>query len=674
MSTMPITCRKWRPVPPRALCLLFAVVFAGWLGAAAQAAEVIHTFNSDMQVAKDGELTVTETLRVRAEGRAIRRGIFRDIPLTFRDAAGKLHDVTFSLLSVERDGKPEPYHTSRSRNSIRIYAGSKDVFIPRGDHVYVFRYITGRQVRWFDGKPELNWNVTGNFWDFPITEATYHLHLPGGARPVRWTAFTGKRGVRGTDWKGDIEALGTLTVMTTRTLAPGEGLTVVAEIPQGVVEPPSTSQLFWWAVRDNRSWIIAGGGFLLILAYYLLAWTAVGRDPKRGIIIPLFHPPNNLSPALANYVYNWGFGRDKWRAFTAAALSLAVRGLVRFDQNSTTLRLKSTGKQMKGGFTALPPGEKAIITWLNGQGGDAKIDSDHGTAVAKVGKSFTENIEAECRDRFFRRNLGYVTGGLVLTGIVVLLTFIFGGLGEQDIGLLMGIAIGGIFFGLFVVPALSAIFSSFGIHSLVRGASSLIMIVVVAILISQTVGKMFPNGLTSVLPVMGTTLTNFPFPFVLVGAFTALNGIFLYLMRAPTALGRPIMDRLAGFRLYLETAEADRLNYQAPEITAERFEELLPYAVALDVEKPWADAFEAALRRAHPGESEPMNNYHPTWTSSGSRWSAGDFGSAVAASVGSVSSALASAVPVSSGSSGFSGGGGGGGSGGGGGGGGGGGW
>ena len=97
-------------------------------------------------------------------------------------------------------------------------------------------------------------------------------------------------------------------------------------------------------------------------------------------------------------------------------------------------------------------------------------------------------------------------------------------------------------------------------------------------------------------------MTDDPFPFVLVSAFTAVNGLFLYLMKAPTALGRPVMDQLDGFRLYLETAEKDRLNLQAPEITADRFEALLPYAVALDVEKPWADAFGAALRRAHPDD------------------------------------------------------------------------
>ena len=70
-----------------------------------------------------------------------------------------------------------------------------------------------------------------------------------------------------------------------------------------------------------------------MLGYYFAAWEAVGRDPKGGTIIPLFHPPPNISPALANYIHDWGFGRDKWRAFTAAALSLAVRGLLRFDDS-----------------------------------------------------------------------------------------------------------------------------------------------------------------------------------------------------------------------------------------------------------------------------------------------------------------------------------------------------
>jgi Predicted membrane protein (DUF2207) C-terminal domain/Predicted membrane protein (DUF2207) N-terminal domain len=651
--------------------LPWALALVVWLFAAAGAfaAEVIYSFDSDATLAKNGELSVTEVIAVQAEGREIRHGIYRDFPLTFKDAGGALREVDFKLLSVTRDGRPEPYFTKRIRGFLRIYAGDKDKFVSRGGHTYVFHYRTGRQVRWFDGKPELNWNVTGNFWHFPIEAATYRLHLADGAAPLRWTAYTGRLGARGDAFRGSINGSGVLTVETTQRLGPGEGLTVVAALPETAVAPLSANDLLWYRLFDNRRWVFAGLGFVLVFGYYAAAWTAVGRDPKGGTIIPLFHPPQGVSPALANYIRDWGFGREKWRAFTAAALSLAVRGLIRFDESGDTLTLTATGKQPEGGFAALPPGEGAIFSWVS-IGGRATINKANGEQVAKVGKSFTTSIEQENRNRFFRRNLGYVIAGLAMTAAVVVGIANFGGLQEEDISIMVFMGFGGFMAGIFLVPVLQTMFSGAGFVAIFRSAMSLVVVGIFIAVGSNFLHAMFPDGVGSALPVMVSFVSGNPFPFALVAAFAALNGLFFYLMSAPTALGRPIMDKLAGFRLYLETAESDRLNMAAPEITTERFEALLPYAVALDVEKPWARAFEKALRRAHPGDAEPMRHYHPGWTSSGG-WSGRDFGSAVGASVAGVSGALASAVPVSSGSSGF---GGGGGSGGGGGGGGGGGW
>src|SRR5262249_19915024 len=286
----------------------------------------------------------------------------------------------------------ESYSTTREHGIIRIYAGNKDTIVARGEHTYVFRYRTGRQIRWFDGKPELNWNVTGNFWRFPIMQASYRLQFVAGDGPVRWTAYTGRVGARGNDWQGSVGALGTLSVGTTRRLAPGEGLTVVAEIPADAVDPPSQNDLLWYEIFDNRRWIFAGIGLVLVLTYYLAAWNAVGRDPKGGTIIPLFQPPAGISPALANYIRDWGFGREKWRAFPAAALSLAVRGFLRFDNRGDTLTLKTTGKQP--GSNVLPAGEDAIYSWVQGEGGAATISKVHGEAIEKVGHEFTKHIEA----------------------------------------------------------------------------------------------------------------------------------------------------------------------------------------------------------------------------------------------------------------------------------------
>ncbi len=650
--------------------LLLGLAFALLSAGATFAAEVIHSFELTVRVAKDGELAVVETIRVRVEGYQIRHGIFRDFPLTFKDAGGTLREVTFAVLNISRDGMPERYHTERRHGAIRIYIGDKDTIVPRGDHIYTLRYRSGRQIRWFDGKAELNWNVTGNFWNFPIDAVSYSLQLADGARPTRWTAYTGRLGVFGTDWRGSIGSDGMLTVETTRRLAPGEGLTVVAAIPDGAVEPPTKNMLLWYEFLDSRRWILAGLGFVLVLGYYFFAWRAVGRDPRPGVIIPLFHPPTGISPALANYIHDWGLSRHKWRAFTAAILSLAVRGLVRVDQQGERLTLTSTGKQPTGGPLQLPPGERAVFSYVN-VGGKTVIDKDHATTVAALDKSFTTSIESENKNRFFRRNLGYVLAGLAMTAVVVLAVVTFGGLRDEDFTILFATAFGGFFIGIFLLPVLQAVLGGANFKNLASLAIHLAVFAVFVAVAFNIADAINPAFIARAIPKALDFVQAYPFPFLLVTAFAGLNGLFLYLMRAPTALGRPVMDQLAGFRLYLETAESDRLNMQAPEITPERFEAILPYAVALDVEKPWSAAFASALRRAHPEDADPMRHYRPGWYS-GSSWSGGDFSHSVASTVSSMSSAFASAEPVSSGSSGF--GGGGGGSGGGGGGGGGGGW
>ena len=146
-----------------------------------------------------------------------------------------------------------------------------------------------------------------------------------------------------------------------------------------------------------------------------------------------------------------------------------------------------------------------------------------------------------------------------------------------------------------------------------------------------------------------------------------LNGLFMYLMPAPTRRGQDVRTHLEGFRLYMDKAEKLQLNAvkvgsdAPPPMTVERYETFLPYAVALGVEKPWTKHFERLI----PDEAKA---YDPTWTN----MSAARFGSMAGMTdnmVSGMSSGVSSAMPQSSSSSGggggFSGGGGGGGGGGG---------
>lgn len=666
-----------RTPPPGAWLrdVLAAVLLAAW-AIASPAAEFIERFHATIDVHPDGALEVTETIVVNAEGRQIRRGIYRDFPLTFTDAQGRTHRVEFELLGVTRNARSEPHFTRGNAQGVRIYAGSDNHLLPVGLHAYTFRYRTARQIRFFPKHVELNWNVTGNEWAFPIRSATAVIRLPGGVAPVRWIAYTGRFGERGSDYSARLRDDGALEVVTTRTLAPGEGVTVVAEIPADAVSPPTQAAELRYALLDYRRAWLAGLGLFGVFAFYGYAWRAVGRDPPKGTIIPLFHPPEGISPALAAYVRQWGWSGG-WREFTATAVSLAVRGLVVFDDADGALTLKRTTRAAAEVSAPLGPGERSLLAWIESRGGTARIDRSSGSSLVLAFRAFKTAIEKENRNRFFRRNLGWVVAGLGLTAASVASVFAFGHLTEAEIGLLVGACFAlvfiGVFVGVFVVRTIRSLLSGRGLRTIVGAMVHVAAVVYIGGIAASMFGAAALESDAFRRSLFDGIRANV-FPLALVGGFALLNAVFGYLLRAPTAAGRTIMDRIEGLAMYLRTAESARMNLVgAPELTTEHFERLLPYAIALELEKPWSAAFEAAFARAHPGE-ELGDTYRPAWHGE-SGWSGRSFGSAVAASVSSAESAFSSATPPpSSSSSGFSSGGGGGGSGGGGGGGGGGGW
>ncbi len=165
----------------------------------AVAAEVIRNFHADVTLDKSGLVTVKERIEVNAEGYEIRHGIFRDFPLTFRKADGSIGEVDFSLKAVRRDGRDEPHSTEYIDNGIRIYAGDKDTTVSSGRHFYEFVYETNRQVRFGPDADLLAWNVTGNFWKFPILSADAVIHLPDGAKATSLKVYTGAAGATGSD-------------------------------------------------------------------------------------------------------------------------------------------------------------------------------------------------------------------------------------------------------------------------------------------------------------------------------------------------------------------------------------------------------------------------------------------------------------------------------------------
>ncbi|MGO1540334.1 MAG: DUF2207 domain-containing protein [Luteimonas sp.] len=147
--------------------------------------------------------------------------------------------------------------------------------------------------------------------------------------------------------------------------------------------------------------------------------------------------------------------------------------------------------------------------------------------------------------------------------------------------------------------------------------------------------------------------------------------VFAFLIGAPTPAGRHLLDEIEGFRRYLGVAEKQDLQKlegppgSEPELDAGRFERLLPYAVALDVEDAWTGKFTAAAGTAAVAAATSAISWY---TASGRNAGGGDIGgltralsSGLTSQIASASSPPGSSSGSSSGGGGFSGGGGGGG-------------
>ena len=278
--------------------------------------ERILSFQSEITVSTDGSMQVKETIKVRAAGEQIRRGIYRDFPTDYRDRLGNRYVVGFELLDATRDGQAENYRVESRENGNRVYLGRKSVLLSPGEYTYSITYRTTRQLGFFPDHDELYWNVTGNGWVFPIERATAVVNLPAGIRPaaILLDGYTGPQGSLGKAFEGSVDPQGRPTFTTTKPLGPAEGLTIVVSWPKGFIAPPTREMKIQWFLEDNRSTLVGLAGLLLLLGYYFFTWVRVGRDPERGVIMPLYAPPAKVLSRRRSLRYRDGLRPARlWR-------------------------------------------------------------------------------------------------------------------------------------------------------------------------------------------------------------------------------------------------------------------------------------------------------------------------------------------------------------------------
>lgn len=617
----------------------------------AVAEERILSFDSQIAIQKDGSLDVTETIRVRVENVAINHGIYRDFPTRYSAPGGKRVRVGFELTDTLLDGQPEPNKVETRVNGVRIKIGSPDRFVPQGEHVYTIRYHATRMIGRFDGYDELYWNVTGNGWDFPIDQAAATLTLPSTARFLQHAAYTGRQGSTERAARVIAEEPGSIRFESTRPLYSQEGLTVAAAFPKGVIDEPSESTRLGWLLADWAPPLAGFAGLAAIFAYLLYAWRKAGRDPRAGTVVPLFSPPDDLSPGAMRYIVEQSFDN---RAFAASLVDAAVKGHVRlveeeggwFSGNERRIERYEAPEAVP-----LAAPEQSSLNLLVSPNDSLQMEQKNHATFSTAIKALSSRYEAAYDGKMFLRNYGWIGAAVVIfvaaMWMVAATVVLAEGAGNELLVLLSaaGMAIAALVF-----------------HAAPndKGTGRCLIHLVAAIIGAAAVGIGLP-----VIPQALTTGNWIPLVIPLIGLPFVISSFFW--MSAPTKEGRGVLDRIAGFKQYLSITERDRLDrMQAPEDTLQLFERYLPYAIALGVENRWADRYTGLLAAAAatPGASQGFAWY----SGSSSPWNdTGGFVDSIGSSLTSTISSASTAPGSSSGSGGggSSGGGGGGGGGGG---------
>lgn len=584
-------------------------------------AEKISSFDVEIRIAPSGVLHVTETISYDFAGNE-RHGIFREIPRAFPSSgSGRPPALILENIRIQSATAPDEFVREDTRSNYVFKIGDPDS-TTNGEHAYTIEYDAHNAVAFYEEFDEVYWNATGNGWNVPIEEASLTILSPAPleAGAARFSCYSGALGESNECDTTSLSDDGRSVRFTATDLAPGEGLTGALGFPKGLV-PEVERKLIGLSTQ-----VLAAGlaGFTfawILLLQYARRGYEKRRDAKgRDVIVRQYDAPEGLSPSEV------GFLVDKHihdHDITAEIVYLAEQGYIHivsipqkilfFKKNTEYYILK-----MREGDSSLKSFQALILTSLF-RASFTLSEKERKELLAKL----TENKDIKSdKDAL----LGRFSAALAITPLEDLKGKFYTDLEAVKASLRQSMMDEGFlasnntapavlyFFGVFGLLAVSVV--SFG---LVPG--NLIFISVLAFLASLALG---------------------------------IYGFRFFPMYRKTERGVEASEHSEGLKEYLSVAEKDRLEFHFnPKNNPALFEKLLPFAIALKVDKQWARELEEL-------------HIEPDWyTDATSRgFTVGALHSSFSGFNTAVGASYASPSSSGSGGGGFSGGGGGGGGGG----------
>ncbi|MEA5154107.1 DUF2207 domain-containing protein [Raineyella sp.] len=593
--------RRGRLLSALAAVIAVLVVVAPFLlgtPARAAAGDSIDSYALDYVVHDNGTVAVTERLVYRFGSSSGRHGIQRQLVTREPEKNDTAHDIayTYSDIRVSSPDAPAQFSTSTvsspsdpRREDLLIRVGDPNQAVTSATATYQLSYTITGGMRSQQGYDEFYWDAVGTGWtNTTLNDVTVSITVPGGATDRACYA-----GGSQSNTPCDSLSLDSGVVHAGQhTLAPGQGMTVSAQIRSGLVSDNKPHLVPSATVQQRRVAATVGGATVLVTALSALVGARVVRSRRdlrfldlppgvlppsgvegrigaspRDLKVPVAFAPPAITVAEAGYLLD---GRLETRETAATLIDLAVRGALTVSGDDRLgYRITLVDPRRAGA-----PHETVLLQSLfGGQGPGATVDLGAPGGMTAAHDRMVADVRREVAGRgWFAHLPGVRGGGVHVSG------FGRGWLILAVVGAFVGSA-GGVGRLLFLLPVLPVVIAAMVVRNRLRR------------------GQRTPQG-------------------------------------------RAVTDQVEGFREYLATAEADQIRFEEGEDIFSRY---LPWAISFDLAYRWARICQDMVAAGRLPEVHPV-------------WYVGQFYLPNFSWIGfsdAVASTVAPLPPVSSGDTGF---------------------
>jgi hypothetical protein len=316
------------------------------------------------------------------------------------------------------------------------------------------------------------------------------------------------------------------------------------------------------------------------------------------VLVTRYQPPDGYSPASLRFIGRMGYDN---KCFASAVINLAVKGYLKINETDSEYTLARTGNDV-----SMARGESALARKLFGGSWTRALTPANHSWIRDAMQAHRASLERDYEINYFNTNSRYFIIGIILTIVLMIITVIM----MPNLELMGG--------SVFMMIWLSI--WSFGVYFLIQHAvqawrsvnSALTVMAAVQVTVFALI---FSAVEIFVLFSFGELISWTMVALIVAGA--GINWLYYELLKAPTRAGRALLDKVDGFRNYIEFAEKQELAFRHPQgRSPQLFEMYLPYALALGVEQQWAEKFADVLTKV---TAAGTTGYQPVWYT-GTSW------------------------------------------------------